>query len=92
MTGRARFQHASGWVWRWCRGSVLCVGPDGAATQLDGAAALVWAAMEQPATPAELLERAAERWAEAPGASEVLVAGAVDELMRLDMVTVVDAP
>lgn len=66
MADQLRFQRAPGRVWRRARGSVLVMGPDRAAHQLDGAAALAWLALQEPGTAADVAQRAREHGAPGP--------------------------
>ena len=79
--GEPRHRRARGWTWRWWRGTVLVMGPDRSPHRLEGAAAAAWAALDRPATIAELAPAAdAEGRAAAASGIDALVAlGAVVE-------------
>lgn len=91
MSDEVRFQRAPGWVWRRTRGSVLVMGPDQVAHQLDGAAALTWLALQEPGSPADLVARSrdhlgdevvdAEADAELAGWVTEAIASLVDQAM-----------
>lgn len=87
MAPGTRYQRAPGWVWRAFRGSVLVMGPDLDALQLEGAAAVVWAALDRPATVTELVDRGGDVWAGAGGEPAVLADVALEELVAAGMVT-----
>lgn len=81
-----------GWVWRWCHGSVLAMGPSRRAVRLDGAAALVFSALDRPARLDEVVALEADRWDTAAGEPAELAADAVEELRRQGLVLVEAAP
>lgn len=86
MSNDPRCWRAPGWVWRSWRGSVLVMGPDGQAHQLDGAAAVVWRDLEAPGTVHELVDRSPDVWADAPGMPSELAAEALGALAAAGMV------
>jgi hypothetical protein len=49
-----RYRRAPGWPWRWWRGRVLVMSPTAEASELAGAAALLWQTLERPCTLVDL--------------------------------------
>ena len=84
MSEQVPYQRAPGWVWRRTRGSVLVMGPDGTAHQLDGAAALTWLALQEPGTATDVVRRGRDHGApDAASDDEALGAWVDDALATL---------
>ncbi|MFN8019193.1 MAG: PqqD family peptide modification chaperone [Acidimicrobiales bacterium] len=88
-------RHARGWVWRNLRGAVLAMGPDEQALRFEGAAALVWRAIDgtrDRAAVAAAAQAAAGEDVGAPGDVTIdgQVAAALEQLEALGAVEVVD--
>ena len=81
-------RRAPGWVWRNLRGSVLVMGPEEQAMQLDGAAALVWRAVDQPRDRRQILAAVGPALEEAGRPASELVDDALDQLDALGALVV----
>lgn len=77
------YRRVDGWAWRSFGGSVLLMRRPPDAVQLDGAAAIVWTALEAPATWRGVADRSASAWATAPGEPAALIEAAIGELVRI---------
>lgn len=73
-------RRAPGWVWRNLRGAVLVMGPDEQAMQLEGAAAVVWRAVDPPRDRSQILAVAGPALADAARPGDELVDEALAEL------------
>lgn len=91
------YRRADGLVFRWMRGSVLVGGPDRPTQRLEGTAALVWMALDSPATGPDVDRRIQHAWSDLAGsdavkASAARVGDVLELLVRADLVVVVSSP
>lgn len=74
-------------MFRWFRGDVLIVGPDGGRARVSGAGALVWMVLDAPAGPGEIRRRVQHRWPDLGAVDEAGTARALEVLVAAGVVT-----
>lgn len=70
---------------------MLVMGPDAVAHQLDGAASIVWAELDQPTDVTTLVARSGDRWVGAHGEPADLATEAIELLVGAGLVREVGA-
>lgn len=79
-------------MFRWFRGDVLIVGPDGGRARISGAGALVWMVLDAPAGPGEIRRRIERQWPDLGAVDEAGITRAVEALQGAGVVTRRPAP
>lgn len=84
-------RRSDGWVFRWFRGDVLAVAPDGERSRISGAGALVWMALDEPADLGALGHRIGHGWPDLGPLDGATIAQAVEVLVDAGAVVAMSA-